>query len=99
MKSFQKISGAFKNFLALIVICLMQTVAFAQETANKQIDEAVKALESGDNAAAEGFLQEANQTLPEGQAKTDVSEAMMALQSGNVTGATTLLQAAQISLQ
>jgi hypothetical protein len=48
---------------------------------------------------AEGFLQEANQTLPEGQAKTDVSEAMMALQAGNVTGATTLLQASQISLQ
>jgi cellobiose-specific phosphotransferase system component IIA len=81
------------------LIISIGAVAFAQETADKQIDEAVKALESGDNAAAEGFLQEANQTLPEGQAKTDVSEAMMALQSGNVTGATTLLQAAQISLQ
>jgi cellobiose-specific phosphotransferase system component IIA len=82
-----------------LIISNIGAVAFAQETANKQIDEAVKALESGDNAAAEGFLQEANQTLPEGQTKTDVSEAMMALQAGNVTGAMTLLQAAQISLQ
>jgi cellobiose-specific phosphotransferase system component IIA len=82
-----------------LIISNVGPVAFAQETANKQIDEAMKALDSGDNAAAEGFLQEANQTLPEGPAKTEVGEAMTALQAGNVTGAMTQLQAAQNTLQ
>jgi cellobiose-specific phosphotransferase system component IIA len=82
-----------------LIISNVGPVAFAQETANKQIDEAMKALDSGDNAAAEGFLQEANQTLPDGPAKTEVGEAMTALQAGNVTGAMTQLQAAQNTLQ
>ena len=38
-------------------------------------------------------MQEANNTLPEGLAKTQVDEAMKALQAGNSTGAMTLLQA------
>jgi hypothetical protein len=82
-----------------LIISNTSPEAFAQETANKQIDEAMKALDSGDNAAAEGYLQEANQTLPEGPAKTEVGEAMTALQAGNVTGAITQLQAAQNTLQ
>ena len=69
--------------------------AFSQETPNKQIDEAMKALDSGDDAAAEDYMQEANNTLPEGQAKTELGEAMKALQAGNVTGAMTHLQTTQ----
>ena len=38
-------------------------------------------------------MQEANNTLPEGLAKTEVDEAMKALQAGNSTGAMTHLQA------
>jgi hypothetical protein len=87
--------------LSGLIISNVGLVAFAQtqETANKQMDEAMKALDSGDNAGAEGYLQEANQTLSEGPAKTEVGEAMTALQAGNVTGAVAHLQAAQASNQ
>jgi cellobiose-specific phosphotransferase system component IIA len=66
-----------------------------QETANKQLDEALKSLDSGDNAGAEGDLIEANSTLAEGQAKTEVGEAITALQAGNITGAQMEIEAAQ----
>jgi cellobiose-specific phosphotransferase system component IIA len=82
-----------------LIVSNVGPVAFAQETANKQLEEAMKALESGDTGAAEGYLQEANQSLPEGQAKTEVGEAMTALQAGNVTGATTDIETAQAGLQ
>jgi cellobiose-specific phosphotransferase system component IIA len=82
-----------------LVITNVGPIAFAQEeTANKQIDEAMKALNSGDDAEAEGAMQEANNTLPEGQAKFHLGEAMKALQAGNSTGAMTHLQAAQNNL-
>ena len=81
--------------LSGLIISNVGPISFAQETADKQIDEAMKALNSGDDAAAEGSIQEANNTLPEGQAKTEVNEAMEALQAGNATGAMTHLQAAQ----
>ena len=73
-------------------------IASAQETANKQMDEAMKALDSGDNAAAEGYMTEADKTLPEGQAKFHLGEAIKALQAGDVQGAKMHLQAAQTSL-
>ena len=41
----------------------------------------------------QGTMQEANNTLPEGPAKTQVDEAMKALQAGNSTGAMTHLEA------
>ena len=82
-----------------LIISNVGPIASAQEeTANKQIVEAMKALNSGDDAAAEGVMQEANNTLPEGIAKTDVDEAMKALQAGNSTGAMAHLQAAQNNL-
>jgi cellobiose-specific phosphotransferase system component IIA len=84
--------------LSGLIISNVGPIAFAQETANKQIVEAMKALDSGDDAAAEGAMQEANNTLPEGIAKTEVDEAMKALQAGNSTGAMTHLQAAQNNL-
>ena len=35
MKSFKKISNAFKNFLAIIMLCMLQTLSFAQEGGGK----------------------------------------------------------------
>jgi cellobiose-specific phosphotransferase system component IIA len=75
-----------------------ETFAQTQETANKQMDEAMKALDSGDNAAAEGYMTEADKTLPEGQAKFHLGEALKALQAGDVPGAKMHLEAAQSSL-
>ena len=85
--------------LSGLIISNVGPIASAQEeTANKQIVEAMKALNAGDDAAAEGAMQEANNTLPEGLAKTQVDDAMKALQAGNSTGAMTHLQAAQNNL-
>ena len=81
-----------------LIISNVGFIAFAQETANKQLDEAMKALDSGDNAAAEGFMTEADKSLPEGQAKFHLGEAIKALQAGDDQGAMTHLQAAQDSL-
>jgi cellobiose-specific phosphotransferase system component IIA len=63
-----------------------------QATATKQLDQAMKALESGDNAAAEGYMKEADNTLSDGEAKTHLSEAMKALQAGDNEGAKTHTQ-------
>ena len=65
-----------------------------QETATKQLDQAMKALESGDKAAAEGYMKEADKTLSEGAAKTHLSEAMKALQADDIGGAKTHTQVA-----
>ena len=65
-----------------------------QETATKQLDQAMKALESGDKAAAEGYMKEADKTLSEGQAKMHLSEAMKALQADDIGGAKTHTQVA-----
>jgi cellobiose-specific phosphotransferase system component IIA len=66
-----------------------------QETANKQLDLAIKALDSGDNAAAEGYMKEADKNLSEGQAKMHLGEAMKALKAGDIQGAKTHAQVAQ----
>jgi hypothetical protein len=66
-----------------------------QETATKQLDQAMKALDSDDKAAAEGYMKEADKTLSEGEAKTHLSEAMKALQAGDTDGAKMHAQAAQ----
>ena len=57
-----------------------------QEPANKQLDQAMKALDSGDNAAAEEYLKEADNSLS-GEAKMHVGEAIKALQAGDIEGA------------
>ena len=58
-----------------------------EETASKQLDLAIKALDSGDNAAAEGYMKEADKSLSEGQVKMHLGEAMKALQAGDIQGA------------
>jgi hypothetical protein len=66
-----------------------------QETASKQLDLAIKALDSGDNAAAEGYMKEADKSLSEGQVKMHLGEAMKALQAGDIQGAKMHAQVAQ----
>jgi cellobiose-specific phosphotransferase system component IIA len=78
-----------------LIISDVGPIASAQETANKQLEEAMKALDSGDNAAAEGYLTEANNTLAEGQAKTEVGEAIKASQAGDINGTKMDIEAAQ----
>jgi cellobiose-specific phosphotransferase system component IIA len=78
-----------------LIISDVGPIASAQETVNKQLEEAMKALDSGDNAAAEGYLTEANNTLAEGQAKTEVGEAIKALQAGDINGTKMDIEVAQ----
>lgn len=68
------------------------------ETATKQLDQAVKALDSGDEAVAEGWMKEADKTLSEGEAKTHLNEAMKALQADDIEGAKMHAQLALDSL-
>ena len=82
-----------------LIISNVGPIASAQETANKKLDEAMKALDSGDNAAAEEDMTEADKTLPEGQAKFHLGEAIKSLQAGDVQGAKMHLEAAQNSPQ
>jgi cellobiose-specific phosphotransferase system component IIA len=72
--------------------------ASGQESANKQLDQAIKALDSGDNAAAEGFLKEADNSTS-GEAKMHVGEAMKALQANDTAATEMHIQAAQGLLQ
>jgi cellobiose-specific phosphotransferase system component IIA len=65
-----------------------------QEPANKQLDQAMKALDSGDNAAAEEYLKEADNSLS-GEAKMHVGEAMKALQDSDIVAAKEHTQIAQ----
>ena len=56
-----------------------------QEKINRQLEQVVKALDSGDIAAAEGYLEETVQGLPMGESKTHLEIAMNALQISNDT--------------
>lgn len=66
-----------------------------QETANKQLDQAMKALDSGDNAVADAALKEADNSLSGGEAKMHIGEAMKSLQAGDTEGAKMHAQIAQ----
>jgi hypothetical protein len=56
-----------------------------QEKINRQLEQIVKALDSGDIAAAKGYLEETVQGLPDGEAKTHLSVAINALLYSNDT--------------
>jgi Tfp pilus assembly protein PilF len=56
-----------------------------QEKTNRQLEQALKALDSGDIAAAEGYLEETVQRLPTGESKTHLEIAINALQTSNDT--------------
>jgi hypothetical protein len=71
-----------------------------QEKINRQLEQVVKALDSGDIAAARGYLEETVQGLPDGEAKTHLSVARDALLYSNDTKAPMMhVQLGQNSLQ
>lgn len=69
-----------------------------QGAAKTHLDEAIKALQTGDTASAEMHMNEADKALQEGAAKTHLDEAIKALQAGNTAGAEMHAQAAQDKL-
>jgi Tfp pilus assembly protein PilF len=71
-----------------------------QEKITRQLEQALKALDSGDIAAAGEYLKETVQGLPDGEAKTHLSVAINALQYSNDTKAPMMhVQIVQNSLQ
>jgi Tfp pilus assembly protein PilF len=56
-----------------------------QEKITRQLEQALKALDSGDIAAAEGYLEDTVQRLPTGESKTHLGIAINALQTSNDT--------------
>ena len=74
--------------------------AMDHEKINRQLEQAIKALDSGDIAAAVKYLKEIGQVLPAGEAKTHVAVAIDGLRYTNDTiGAKMHVQLAQSSLQ
>jgi uncharacterized membrane-anchored protein YhcB (DUF1043 family) len=74
--------------------------AVDQEKINRQLEQVVKALDSGDIAAAVEYLKETVQGLPDGVAKTHLSVAINALQYSNDTKSPRMhVQLVQDSLQ
>jgi outer membrane protein assembly factor BamD (BamD/ComL family) len=70
------------------------------EKINRQLEQAMKALDSGDIAAAVRYLEETAQGLPTGEAKTHVSVAIDGLRYVNDTKTAGMhVQLAQSSLQ
>ena len=70
------------------------------EKINRQLEQAMKALDSGDIAAAAKYLEETAQGLPAGEAKTHVSVAIDGLRYTNDTETARMhVQLAQSSLQ
>ncbi len=53
MKNFKKISVAFKNFLAILMLCMFQTIAFAQD---KKIDVDISTDKGGGNWYAQPWV-------------------------------------------
>jgi hypothetical protein len=74
--------------------------AVDQEKINRQLEQVVKALDSGDITAAEKYLKETAQGLPTVEAKTQLGVALNALQQSNdTTSARMHVQLVQGSLQ
>ena len=74
--------------------------AVDKEKINRQLEQAVKTLDSGDIAAAEEYLYEIIQGLPTEEAKTHLAIAINGLHYFNDTkGAKMHIQLAQSSLQ
>jgi Tfp pilus assembly protein PilF len=74
--------------------------AVDKEKINRQLEQAVKALDSGDIAAAKAYLEETVQGLPMEEAKTHLGIALNGLHYFNDTkGAKMHIQLVQSSLQ
>ena len=53
MKNFKKISVAFKNFLAILMLCMLQTIAFAQD---KKVDVNISTDKGGGDWYAQPWV-------------------------------------------
>ena len=53
MKSLKSISLAFKNFLAIVMLCMLQTIAFAQD---KKVDIDITTDKGGDTWYAQPWV-------------------------------------------
>lgn len=53
MKSFKKISIAFKSFIAILTLCMLQTIAFAQD---KKVDVNISTDKGGGNWYAQPWV-------------------------------------------
>ena len=69
-----------------------------QSAAGTHLDEAMKALQTGDTAGAEMHMTEADKALQQGEAKMHLDEAIESLQAGDTASAETHAQMAQDSL-
>jgi hypothetical protein len=91
--------------LGILISTSMTTTADGQavvdqEKINRQLEQVVKALDSGDIAAAKGYLEETVLGLPDGETKTHLSVAIDALKYSNDTKAPMMhVQIVQDSLQ
>lgn len=53
MKNFKKISVAFKNFMAILMLCMLQTIAFAQD---KKVDVNISTDKGGGDWYAQPWV-------------------------------------------
>jgi len=53
MKNFKKISVAFKNFVAILMLCMLQTIAFAQD---KKVDVNISTDKGGGDWYAQPWV-------------------------------------------
>lgn len=53
MKNFKKISVAFKNFVAILMLCILQTIAFAQD---KKVDVNISTDKGGGDWYAQPWV-------------------------------------------
>ncbi len=53
MKNFKKISVAFKNFLTILMLCMLQTIAFAQD---KKVDVNISTDKGGGDWYAQPWV-------------------------------------------
>jgi hypothetical protein len=91
MNSVAVIAAVLFGF-GVLISTSMTTTADGQavvdkEKINRQLEQVMKALDSGDIAAAEEYLKETAQGLPDGEAKTHLSVAIDALKYSNDTKA------------
>jgi outer membrane protein assembly factor BamD (BamD/ComL family) len=92
MNTVAVIAAVLFGFGVLMSTSMTTTTADGQvvvdkEKINRQLEQALKALDSGNIAAAEEYLKETAQGLPDGEAKTHISVAIDALKYSNDTKA------------
>jgi phage gp29-like protein len=85
VQSYKMAVSAVLFGLGVLIGTVMTRAADSQEKINRQLEQVVKALDSGDIAAAVEYLKETVKGLPTGELKTHLAVAIDALQSSNDT--------------